>query len=219
MAKTWKTIAIYRLMEAEVERCTQKYVQGALIDIGCGTQPYRSIAAPHVTRYVGLDVADPFNRRAQMDVMSSAEALAVKDESFDSAFCHAALEHLPEPETAIRECHRVLKRGGVAFYMAPFFWQLHSEPRDYYRFTKYGLKHLFEKAGFEVLEIQALSGYWVTTATMFCYYLERFESRWLRRLRIFRAIGVAFQALACRLDKADKAEPWTWMYSVVAVKR
>jgi hypothetical protein len=27
-----------------------------LIDIGCGTQPYRSIAAPYLTRYVGLEV-------------------------------------------------------------------------------------------------------------------------------------------------------------------
>jgi hypothetical protein len=112
----------------------------------------------------------------------------------------------------------VLKAGGIAVYSVPFIWHLHAEPWDYYRFSKYGLKHLFEKARFEVLEINALSGFWTTAVTLFAYYLERFETGLFRRLRVVRALGIALQGLAFVLDKLDRAEEWTWMYTVVARK-
>jgi len=219
VAKTWKTILIYHIHDHELQRCARCYLSGRLLDIGCGAKPYKEMLSSYVSEHIGLDRPQPFNPRAEIDLIGTAYEIPVENRYFDSALCTAALEHLAEPEIALRECNRVLKKGGVAVYTVPLLWQLHSEPWDYYRFTKYGLRHIFEKVGFEILEINALGGYWVTTSTMFCYYLERFEGRWMRRIKIIRAIGIASQALAYLLEKADKAESWTWMYSVVAVKR
>jgi len=69
----------------------------------------------------------------------------------------------------------VLKRGGFALYSVPFIWHLHEEPRDFFRFTKYGLAHLFTKVGFEVVELRALSGFWVTFGALLSYNLARFN--------------------------------------------
>jgi len=43
-------------------------------------------------------------------------------------------------------------------FSVPYLSRLHDQPHDYFRFTVYGLRLLFEEAGFEVLGIQAKGG-------------------------------------------------------------
>lgn len=128
------------------------------------------------------------------------------------------MEHLEEPERAIRECYRLLKPGGVAVYGVPFIWHLHEEPRDFFRYTKYGLQYLFEKVGFEIIELNALSGLWVTFGQLLVYNLYRVNRGPLRWLRIIDAVGVLIQLVSYVLDRVDKTEEWTWMYIIVARK-
>ena len=219
MAKTWKTLLIYHIMDQEIERCARAYFRGRLIDIGCGTKPYKEMLAPFVTEHLGLDCENPFNLLAEVDLVGTAYEIPADDESFDSALSTAALEHLAEPDLALAECYRILKRGGIAVYTVPFIWHLHAEPWDFYRFSKYGLKHIFEKARFEIVEIKPMAGFWATSATMLCYYIERFHRGPLRFLPIIPALGLVFQGTAFLLGKIDKAEEWTWMYTVVARKQ
>lgn len=201
-----------------MKRWASKYLTGHLIDIGCGTKPYKDMLAPYVTSHVGIDHPDSLHEKSNVDKVGTAYQIPADDASFDSAICSAVLEHLEEPEQALRECHRVLKPGGVAIYSIPFIWHLHEEPRDYYRYSKYGLKYLFEKVGFEIVELTALSGFWVTFGQLFVYNLYRLNRGPLRWLRIIDAVGLSIQALAYGLDKIDKTEQWTWMYMVIARK-
>jgi len=219
MARTWKTLLIYHIMDKEIQRGARSHLRGKLMDIGCGVKPYQKLLAPYVTQHVGLDCPNPFNPAAEVDLVGMAYEIPVEDSSFDSVLSTAALEHLAEPEAALRECNRILKHGGVAVYTVPFLWHLHAEPWDYFRYTKYGLEHIFEKVGFEIIEIKPLAGFWATSATMFCYYIARFNRGPLRYLRLIPAIGLLVQGLAYLLEKLDKAEQWTWMYMVVAKKK
>jgi SAM-dependent methyltransferase len=156
--------------------------------------------------------------KSNIDLLGDAYNIPVSLESFDTAVCTAVLEHLEEPELAIRECFRVLQPGGYAIYSVPFIWHLHEEPRDFYRFTKFGLQYLFQKVGFEIVELEALSGFWVTFGQLLVYNLYRFNKGPLRWFKIVDLLGLLIQGLAYSLDKVDKTERWTWMYMIVIKK-
>lgn len=218
MAKALHNRLIYYLMDKAIERAAREHFSGRLIDIGCGVKPYEKMLAPYVEAHVGLDRDQPFNLAARVDMVGTAYDIPAEDGDFDCALSTAALEHLAEPEAALRECFRVLRPGGKALYTVPLMWHIHSAPWDYYRFTRYGLEHLFTKVGFNIVKIDALSGFWVTIGQLSVYYLYRFRRGPLARLPIIPCVGILVQLMAFALDKVDRAEDWTWMYLVVAEK-
>ncbi len=216
---TPKNLLVQAISQKHLLECARIYLSGRMIDIGCGSKPYRELLAPYVDEHVGVDHQATLHDKSQIDLMSDCYSIPVADGSFDSAVCTAVLEHLEEPEQALRECHRVLKEGGTAIYTVPFIWHLHEEPRDFYRFTKYSLQYLFDKTGFDVVELRALSGFWVTFGQLLVYNMHRCNRGPLKWLRIIDVIGLVMQGAAYLLDCVDKKERWTWMYLVVARKR
>jgi SAM-dependent methyltransferase len=124
-----------------------------VIDVGCGARPYADLFAH--TRYVGLNL-DAID--ASPDVIGDAAELPFADAAADLVFCTQVLEHVPDPARVVGEMHRILKRGGALVLTAPFYWPLHEEPHDFFRFTAYGLRHLLAKHGFECLEIRPDTG-------------------------------------------------------------
>jgi len=219
VAKQLQNLLIHRLFEPKLEAAGRLHFKGRLLDIGCGTKPYRQMFADVVDEHVGLDHVDSLHDPANVDLRGTAYEIPAPDESFDCALSTAVLEHLEEPEQSLRECHRVLKPGAAAIYSVPFIWQIHERPRDFYRYSKYGLRYLFEKVGFEIVEIQALSGFWATFGQLSVYYLYRFNRGPLRYIPVIPAIGLVMQGVSYVLDRLDKAEDWTWMYLVIARKR
>lgn len=218
MAKALHNRLIYHIMDKAINGAAREHFSGRMVDIGCGVKPYERMMRPYVEEHVGLDREQPFNVKARVDMIGTAYEIPVEDGYFDCALSTAALEHLAEPELALRECFRVLRPGGKVIYTVPLIWHIHSAPWDYFRFTKYGLEHLFEKVGFRIVKVDALAGFWVTVGQLSVYYLYRFRRGPLRKIPIIPMVGVAIQLLAWALDKLDRAEDWTWMYLVVAEK-
>lgn len=83
-----------------------------------------------------------------IDYVGSAQALPFADESVDLIVTQEVFEHVPDPFQAMREVHRVLRRGGSAFVQLPFIIGYHPCPQDYWRFTEHGIRQLAEQAGF-----------------------------------------------------------------------
>lgn len=134
----------------------RKYLRGALIDLGCGMMPYRSFIERQVTRYDSLDarpLMEGVTFQADLQDMNG-----IPSETYDSAICLEVLEHIPLPFKAAAEIYRILKPGGVLVASVPHLSRLHEEPYDFYRYTHYGFRTLFESAGFEVLEMQRRGG-------------------------------------------------------------
>lgn len=219
MAKGINNLLINSIHDRELKKAAALYLKGRLIDIGCGIKPYKGLLASYVTEHIGVDHQSTFHDRSNIDLFGQAYNIPADNDSFDSAICTAVLEHLEEPEKALHECYRVLKHGGIAIYTVPFIWHLHESPRDFYRFSKYGLQYLFEKVGFEVVELKALSGFWVTFGQLFVYNIYRFNRGPFRYIPIIPIISLIIQGISYILDRVDKTEQWTWAYMVVVRKR
>jgi SAM-dependent methyltransferase len=142
--------ALYGLTDALVP-ALRMHAKGEFLDVGCGTQPFRTLIEPQVGRYLTYDIEA---RAGEIDFIGTAEDMhAVADESIDSMLCSEVLEHVPHPHVAIREFARVLRPGGVLLLTVPFLARLHEEPHDYFRYTRHGLRRLLDDGGFDIDEI------------------------------------------------------------------
>ncbi|MBC7606934.1 MAG: class I SAM-dependent methyltransferase [Burkholderiales bacterium] len=207
------------IFERKFEALSQKYLNGKMIDIGCGEKPYKTMLAKYIGAHIGVDHHDCSHDQTNIDLFGSAYSIPVDNNSFDSAICTAVLEHLEEPEQAIRECFRVLKNDGFAIYSVPFIWHLHEEPRDFFRYSTYGLQHLFQKSGFKIIEIAPLSGFAVTFIQLHLYLAKgKLDKGLFKTLGIFKAYLYLCTKLGLFLHQYDNSKQLTWMYTVVAQK-
>ena len=86
---------------------------------------------PYVTEHVGLDHENTLHNKSKIDLFGTAYDIPAEVEHFDTFLCTAVFERLEEPDKAIREAKRILKKGGYAIYTVPLFWHIHEEPRDF----------------------------------------------------------------------------------------
>lgn len=207
---------VHRIHDAVLASTLQQYANGILLDIGCGEKPYRTMTKDLVVKHLGLDHPGSFHSKKYVDIRATAYETGLADESVDTILCTFVLEHLERPQVAVSEMARILKPGGHVILSAPLFWHLHEEPRDFFRYTKYGLAHLFETAGMSPVEINALSGFMVTFAQQLAYYLMK------ARKGIFKlpvaAIQLTLQGLALLANRFDSTDNFTWAYLIVAKK-
>lgn len=134
----------------------RRHLTGACLDVGCGDAPYRPLLGDRVTRYDTFDVE---SRDVQLTYQGDAQSMVeVPSGRYDSVVSLEVLEHVPRPDLAAAELFRVLKPGGVLVCSVPHLSRLHEEPHDYHRFTTYGLRHLLERCGFEIIELSRTGG-------------------------------------------------------------
>ena len=67
------------------------------------------------------------------------------------------LEHVKNPDKAVQNIYKILKKKDVCLCSVPFNFHIHDEPNDFYRFTNYGLKYLFRN--FQHVEIKRRNGW------------------------------------------------------------
>lgn len=129
------------------------------LDIGCSNSPYADL----FPNRVGFDI----EAGEGVDVIGDAHSLPFKDGEFEQVLCTEVLEHLHTPQKAIDEISRVLKPGGKLILTTRFLFPLHDVPGDYFRYTKYGLLHLFRE--WEILMLEEET----TTMGTFSILLQR----------------------------------------------
>jgi SAM-dependent methyltransferase len=131
-------------------------LNGEMIDVGCGRQPYRAYFG-HLKRIVACDFDA---KRGEVDFACPAHAIPVDAESFDAVLCTEVLEHVPDPLAVWREFYRILRPGGFVLLATPSYWPPHELPYDFYRYPEHGLRYLATTAGFEVKELWPRGGRW-----------------------------------------------------------
>jgi SAM-dependent methyltransferase len=143
-----------------VERVARELPPGArVLDAGAGEGRYRPLFARQEYVAVDLAVGDPDWDYGSVSVMADLVRLPFGEGSFDHVVTTQTLEHLPEPGAFLVEAARALRPGGTLWLTAPQSFRLHQAPHDYYRYTEFGLRYLIERAGLEVVSVEAQGGY------------------------------------------------------------
>jgi len=123
---------------------------GPLLDVGCGTMPYRALFAASQP-YEGLEIDQDRNlSNPRVTHFYAGSAFPLASGSYSAVLCSQVLEHSFSPEQLLSECHRVLRPGGGLLLTVPFLWPEHEQPWDAQRFTSFGLRQRLEAAGFRV---------------------------------------------------------------------
>jgi len=117
--------------------CLADLPQGRVLDVGAKDAHYRRFIPQ--TGYTTLDIRPT----GATDLCCDLHDISLKPDTFDTVIALEVLEHLYEPQRAVNEIHRVLRKGGVFVGTTRFICRYHPDPHDYYRFTSDGLKHLF----------------------------------------------------------------------------
>jgi SAM-dependent methyltransferase len=201
-----------------LHRIAANYFNGTLADIGCGKKPYVPLLRTLVDRHIGIDHPGSAHGFGAVDIVGTAYHTGLTSSSCDSVLCTAVLEHLEEPEQAIREAFRILKSGAHAVYGIPFIWPIHEKPRDFYRYSRYGITHLFEKSGFRIVSIHPLAGYFVTLAHFLTFGLSFLNKGVFQRLHLVDIAIRVLQDTSLLLDKHFFREEYAWAYLVVVEK-
>lgn len=146
-----------------------------VIEVGCGDASFTTDLAQQFASVVAIDISAgqiaenarqfPLIDFRQHDV---SERFPFADATFEVVWCSEVLEHLFDPEFALREMHRILRPGGRLLVTVPyhgrfknllialFKWDVHFAPSNpHIRFyTNRSLSRIAAKAGFSDIRIK-----------------------------------------------------------------
>lgn len=161
------------------------------------------------TRYYCLDYkAEAIHGELNPHVSGDIQKLPFKTASVDGVLVKCVLEHLPEPQKAVDEIHRVLRPGGLVVSTTPWLHPYHGtggmKNSDYYRYSRDALRHMFR--GYSDVQIHPLGGPW--------YVLNAFLPNAVNNVLFSRPLVGAVNALDRRMARPDAC----YEYLVRAVK-
>jgi SAM-dependent methyltransferase len=116
-------------------------------------------------QYIKQDMRD-FDPPCIDIICDIGDMKAISDESIGLVLNLESLEHLPYPQKAIGEIHRVLRPNGLLILTTVMHFKIHRAPKDYWRFTPDGVELLLNR--FKILDctlegnLKRPKGIWVT---------------------------------------------------------
>jgi 2-polyprenyl-6-hydroxyphenyl methylase / 3-demethylubiquinone-9 3-methyltransferase len=129
-AKWWDKESEFRPLH-EINPLRLGWIQDKVLDVGCGGGILTEAMARLGASVHGIDLAEKSLAVARLHQLEcsqdicgplSYEAVSVEDlaarepGSFDVVTCLEMLEHVPDPESVVRACDRLVKPGGWVFF-------------------------------------------------------------------------------------------------------
>src|SRR4030042_838410 len=116
-------------------------------------------------QYIKQDIQD-YNPPCIDILFDICDIKPISNESIGLVLNLQSLEHIPYPQKAIDEIHRVLRPRGLFILTTVMHFKIHRCPRDYWRFTPDGIELLLSR--FKILDCtlegsaKRPKGIWVT---------------------------------------------------------
>ncbi len=146
-----------KITRKHLEEFLKKYATAEkVLDIGSGGSSYN--------RYFPNRLTVDMDPDRKPEVLADAHCLPFKDGEFNFILCTEVLEHVKDPKKVIGEFNRVLAKGGTVILTTRFVYPIHDAPHDYWRFTEYGLRYLFND--WEIIDFQNETSTFETIAAL-----------------------------------------------------
>lgn len=131
-----------------------------VLDAGAGRAPYRHLFS--LAHYETADFEMVDKKYHPSTYVCDLKSIPVEDERFHYIVFNQVMEHLPDPLTVLREFRRILKPEGKLICTCPLFYAEHEKPFDFYRYTQFGHRYLFDQAELEIESLDWMEGYFGT---------------------------------------------------------
>ena len=182
-----------------------------ILDIGCsGGALLNELKHRGFINLYGIDISKQAiitaKKQGLKDVkVCNASSLNLPDNYFDILIASDIIEHIEHPKIALKEWHRVLKKGGRLIIFAPAFkglWSSHDIiNRHYRRFTQQELLLLLTQSGFHTLK----SGYWNTFLFLPLYLMNKLKSKTKKKDNLYDTSPVVSRLLLALILSENKA--------------
>ncbi len=158
-AGTWGNLNRNRL------RAVFDHARGDVLDIGCGSDAYTAALRSRGHATVGIDylaLQDPPPAFAR----ASATRLPFREDAFGTALLFEVLEHIEDPELALREIGRVAGRlvmsvpnceRDAVLAMAGLVQYHYTDPTHVNFFDEASIRSLLEASGWSVTEVRHIN--------------------------------------------------------------
>jgi len=150
----------------------KKHTKGRTLEIGIQNKYVQT--EEYCTEYTTLDIEPKHNPDIIADITTYKSEVR-----YDTIIITELLEHVSEPQQAVNNIHSLLKGGGKIIGSVPFIHSVHGAPKDYYRFTESGLRHLLR----EYEDIQVVSHgniyktiYYLIKRGKICFFLKYLDN-------------------------------------------
>lgn len=134
-------------------------IQGVVLDMSTPQYWHNYLYdLPQITKILISDLTDP--TITKMDHTSAVNVIGdfcaspppMPDASVDTILCSSILEHCTDPFTMVKNLGKIVRPGGVLFFLCPFAYIDGHMAADYWRFGRDAYLLLAKEAGLEVLE-------------------------------------------------------------------
>ena len=167
----------YHLLNYEVSKVIKeaKIRTGRLLDVGCGSGNRLNIFRESGFETYGVEISqyaeyarDRLGLKVTQGDLFDAQ---FPDAFFDIITLHNVLEHTHDPQSVIKELHRILKEDGIIVVQVPNIdclqfklfkkrWAAMDIPRDLYYFNVSLLENAMGKGRFAVKKVDHFNNWW-----------------------------------------------------------
>jgi SAM-dependent methyltransferase len=182
----------------------------AVVDLGAGAAPYRTLFERPGIRYVACDL----DVGAEV-LITAGKRVPLRDHSAKVVVSFQVLEHVWDLDWYLSEVRRLLTPAGALVLSTHGTWLYHPHPTDYRRWTRDGLVTELTTRGFAVEQITGLVGplAWTTQFRALGFH------RLLSTIPIFgpALAAVVGSFMNARMWVEDRITPTEWTETNAAV--
>lgn len=162
-----------------------KFLHGKMMDIGCGSKPYKHLIS--VDEYIGIDFQGEghSHENEQIDVFYDGITIPFENDTFDSVLSSEVIEHVFNLPKLLSEINRVMKTDANLVMTCPFIIAEHEVPNDFARYTSFGIKHLLNTHGFEIIYYKKIGTSIESVMQVFLSYLDSYV---ISKLNFFKPL-------------------------------